>query len=192
MAHRSPIHDTLVFLLEVFSRPRMVGAIAPSSRQLARSMAGWVPQNFSGFVLELGPGTGSVTRALLERGLAPERLVAVEKSPKLAEHLQERFPGVKVVMGDAMELENLMKQHARQAIGFRHVISSLPLRNFPLEVAERIAAGIHSLMAPNAKLVQFSYHLGPGNNKALARFRPVKSHVVWWNVPPARVSVYEK
>jgi phospholipid N-methyltransferase len=192
MARRNPIHDTAVFLQEVLTAPRMVGAIAPSSRHLAKAMAVWVPQNNRGFVLELGPGTGSVTQALLDRGLPPERLVAVEKSVKLADHLQNRFPRIQVVVGDALDLESLLARYLDHVKLFSHVISSLPLLNFPPEVADRIARSVYSLMAPGAKFVQFSYHLGNHKTKALALFRPVKSKLVWLNIPPARISVYEK
>jgi phosphatidylethanolamine/phosphatidyl-N-methylethanolamine N-methyltransferase len=192
MARRHPIHDTAVFLQELISAPRMVGAIAPSSRHLARAMATWVPQHNGGFVLELGPGTGSVTQALLDRCLAPDRLIAVEKSVKLAEHLQNRFPQIRVVVGDAMDLESLLNQNLVHIKSFSHVISSLPLLNFPAEMAVRIARSVYGLMAPGAKFVQFSYHLGNHKTKALEVFRPVNSKLVWLNFPPARISVYEK
>lgn len=80
--------------------PRMVGAVCPSGRALAEALAERVPAG-DGLVVELGAGTGAVTRVLLERGISLDRLVAVEKSGPLAEVLRRRFPELTVIRGDA-------------------------------------------------------------------------------------------
>lgn len=145
-----------------------------------------------GYVLELGPGTGAVTEVLLEQGLPSNRLIAVEKSPILAEHLSVRFPGAMIIHGDAMELELLLKQQMPMALPLRVVISSLPLLNFPAHCAEAITRGIHAVLGSQGRLVQFSYQILRTNPRLLQAFRLVNSRVVWRNLPPARVSVYEK
>lgn len=145
-----------------------------------------------GYVLELGPGTGAVTEVLLEQGLPPNRLIAVEKSSILAEHLRVRFPGAMVIHGDAMELELLLKKQMPIALPLRVVISSLPLLNFPANCAEAITRGIHAVLGSQGRLVQFSYQILRTNPRLLQAFRLVNSRVVWRNLPPARVSVYEK
>src|SRR5437763_277580 len=83
---------TTLFLQELVNCPRQVGAILPSSKQLAVAMARWLPPDHHSYALELGPGTGVVTQALLERGLRQDRLIAIEQSPKMADLLRTRFP----------------------------------------------------------------------------------------------------
>ena len=173
-------------------RPRQLGAIAPSSRVLAQAMAQWIQPHLDGYVLELGPGTGAVTEVILEQGIPPGRLIAVEKSAVLAEHLRARFPGATIIHGDAMHLEALLKEHIPRALPLRVVISSLPLLNFPTECAEAITRGIESVLDSKGRLVQFSYQLLRSNPKLLRAFQLVNTRVVWRNLPPARVSVYQK
>lgn len=184
--------STALFLKELVLRPRQLGAIAPSSRFLAQAMAQWISPESDGYVLELGPGTGAVTEVLLEQGLSPSRLIAVEKSPILAQHLSARFPEATIIHGDAMHLEVLLKEQAPEALPLRVVISSLPLLNFPADCAEAITCGIRAVLGAQGRLVQFSYQILRTNPKLLQAFRLVNSRVVWRNLPPARVSVYEK
>ena len=183
------LNAATLFLQEWLSCPRQIGAIAPSSRNLATAMARWLPRGSNAHVLELGPGTGSVTEALFERGLREDRLIAIEKSPKLADLLRARFPRAKIITGDAFQLDELIKGYADR-IGA--VFSSLPLLNFEPHTADTLAQKIRALLPTGGKLVQYSYHLGNRQPKAAAHFRYVASNCVWMNLPPARVSVYQK
>ena len=191
MAHHDNHNGTALFLQEVMNSPRQIGAIAPSSRNLALAMAKWLPINPKAYVLELGPGTGAVTRALLEKGLAPQRLIAIEKSPKLAEHLRQHFPESIIIEGDALELDSLIVQYAPQALPLAMVFSSLPLCNFPLATAAAITQKIRMVLQPEGKFVQYSYRLSKKRARSLANLAYVTSKVVWFNLPPARVSVYQ-
>ena len=184
---------TTLFLQEWVADPRQIGAIAPSSKNLAAAMARWLPREPNSYVLELGPGTGVVTQALLERGHAPDRLVAIEKTPKMAEHLRERFPKTHIVTGDALDLDDVLKLHANQSNNIAVVFSSLPLMNFEPETADRLARKIRAVLRPRGRYVQYSYHIGKRQpNAAAAHFHLIASEWVWLNLPPARVSVYEK
>ncbi|HNB27548.1 MAG TPA: methyltransferase, partial [Alphaproteobacteria bacterium] len=89
--------------------PRRIGAVAVSSPELAAAMARQIPRG-PGWVVELGGGTGSVTRAILDSGLARDKLIVVERDPTLHHILQERYPGVRVVLGDAMQLQALLRR----------------------------------------------------------------------------------
>jgi phosphatidylethanolamine/phosphatidyl-N-methylethanolamine N-methyltransferase len=189
---RANLSATTLFLQEWLQCPKQIGAILPSSKNLAGAMANWLPPDSEAFVLELGPGTGVVTQALIERGLRQDRLVAIEKSPKLAGHLRERFPRAHIVTGDACQLDRLLKKHVRQLECVGAVISSLPLRNFAPEVADGLSKQIRAILHPAGKWVQYSYHLGSKRSKGTDCFDLLASDVVWWNVPPARVSVYQK
>lgn len=181
-----------LFLQEWVQRPHQIGAIAPSSRNLANAMADWLPPESDAFVLELGPGTGAVTSALIERGLRQDRLVAIEKSHKLAGLLREKFPRAHIITGDARHLDRLLRQHLRDVDSVAAVISSLPLRNFAPELAEKVATKIRAVLRPEGKWVQYSYHLGSKRHEGTTYFHLLSSNVVWWNLPPARVSVYQK
>ncbi|HEX7619027.1 MAG TPA: rRNA adenine N-6-methyltransferase family protein, partial [Verrucomicrobiae bacterium] len=103
------LSDTTLFLQEWLGNPRRTGSIVPSSRRLAAAMARWLPANPESYVLELGPGTGAVTAALLKRGLREDRLVAIENNPKLASLLRERFPRANIITGDAWQLDELLR-----------------------------------------------------------------------------------
>jgi phospholipid N-methyltransferase len=186
------ISAATLFLQEWLQRPQQIGAILPSSRNLADAMADWLPADPDEFVVELGPGTGSVTQAMFERGLRHDRLIAIEKSPKLAGLLRERFPRARVITGDAEQLDKLVKRHVRRAHGVGAVISSLPLRNFAPEAARTVSRKIHDVLRPEGKWVQYSYHLGGQRPKGALSFNLISSDVVWWNLPPARISVFQK
>jgi phosphatidylethanolamine/phosphatidyl-N-methylethanolamine N-methyltransferase len=186
------LNATTLFLQELVNTPRQVGAILPSSKNLAVAMARWLPAYSDDYVLELGPGTGVVTQALLERGLREDRLIAIEQSPKMAEHLRSRFPRANIITGDAFELDTLVKEHVPQAKNISMVFSSLPLLNFEAHIADSLARKIRDLLPREGKLVQYSYHLGSKQPKAAEHFQFVASDLIWVNLPPARVSVYKK
>lgn len=186
------LNATSLFLQELVNCPRQVGAILPSSKQLAVAMARWLPADSDAYSLELGPGTGSVTEALLERGLPEDRLIAIEQSPKMADLLRSRFPRAKIITGDAFQLDKLLKRHARHADNIGMVFSSLPLLNFAPHIADNLARKIRAVLPAQGKLVQYSYHLGNKQPKAAAHFRLLASNLIWLNLPPARVSVYQK
>lgn len=140
-------------------------------------------------VLELGPGTGVVTAAILKAGVRPQRLVAVEHTEELLPDLGRRFPGVHFIGGDAFKLSALLQKCVPVWRGqFGAVISSLPLRNFPVAARDELLAQLSDWMHPDATIVQFSYSLR--RERMFNGLKEVASEVVWLNVPPARVSEY--
>jgi phosphatidylethanolamine/phosphatidyl-N-methylethanolamine N-methyltransferase len=184
--------DTTLFLQEWLANPQRTGAVAPSSPKLAAAMARWLPSNPESYVLELGPGTGAVTEALLERGLREDRLVAIENNPKLARLLRHRFPHAHIITGDAWKLDDLLREWREPIASVGAVISSLPLLNFPPAEAETLAEKIRAILEQGGKWVQFSYNLGARRPHGTSRFRRLASNIVWLNLPPARVNVYQK
>ncbi|HXI71807.1 MAG TPA: methyltransferase domain-containing protein [Verrucomicrobiae bacterium] len=184
--------DTTLFLQEWFANPQRTGSVAPSSPQLAAAMAQWLPANPDSFVLELGPGTGAVTDALIKRGLREDRLVAIERNPKMARLLREKFPRAQIINGDAWHLDHLLRSRREPIESVGAVISSLPLLNFPPEEAESLTQKIRSVLEPDGNWVQYSYHLGKKQVRGAASFTLRASKIVWLNFPPARVSVFKK
>lgn len=182
-AQTSPLR---LFLAELARCPRQMGSVWPSSPALAEAMARWLPAQSDQPILELGPGTGIVTEKLLAAGLPEDRLVVVEKSPALADFLRGRFPRARVIQGDALELDRVVGGEK-----FGGVFSSLPLKVFTPEEVARLSTAIHQVLLPGAPWVQYSYQLVNGHAPSPA-FHPVQSHIVWQNLPPAKVSVYRR
>jgi len=184
--------DTTLFLQEWFANPQRTGSIVPSSRQLAAAMARWLPADPNSYVLELGPGTGAVTQALLAHGLREDRLVAIERNPKLALLLRQRFPRAQIISGDAWQLDGLLHNRHEPITRVGAVISSLPLLNFPPEEAETLAHKIRAILEPQGTWVQYSYRIHKRRTRGTSRFNLLASKIVWLNLPPARVSVFQK
>ncbi len=155
-------------------------------------MARWLPRNPESYVLELGPGTGAVTDALLKDGLREDRLLAIEKNPALAKILRKRFQNAQIITGDAWDLDKLLAELPRPVESVGAVISSLPLLNFPKEQADALAQKIRAILEPRGRWVQYSYQIVKDRSRGGEDFRLLASKIVWFNLPPARVSVYQK
>jgi phosphatidylethanolamine/phosphatidyl-N-methylethanolamine N-methyltransferase len=140
-------------------------------------------------VLEIGAGTGSVTRALLERGVAPERLFALELDPHLAAYLRQQFPEINVLCGDAVRLAQLLPTELRANVPC--IVSSLPLRNMRVEVRADIIAAAMAMLAPLGQFIQFTYRFRcPLPSSAAVSTERVQR--IWNNLPPATVWRFRK
>jgi phosphatidylethanolamine/phosphatidyl-N-methylethanolamine N-methyltransferase len=182
--------DGAHFFRSLISAPRLTGAVAPSGRPLARAMARAAGDLRRGLVVELGPGTGPVTRALLERGLDRSRLVLVEYDPRFCRMLERRFEPATVIEGDAYDLKRTLAPLADKPIAA--VVSSLPLLNQPPALRERLIADAFDLMGPGGVFVQFTYGLlSPiPREVCLGRYAAKGGGPIWRNLPPARVWIY--
>lgn len=185
------LSDEARFLKSWIEKPLVTGAVSPSGRALARCMAGHVDPHGRGPVIELGPGTGSVTEALLERGVKPERLIAVEFNPEFVPHLEARFPGIRVVRGDAYAVKDVLAGLLEGPVGA--VVSSLPLLTRPVEVRVKLLEDCLALAGPNAPFIQFTYGLVPPiPREAVRGVEASPSPRIWWNLPPAQVWIYRR
>lgn len=174
------------FLREFVRHPRQIGAVCPSSPVLARHMAGLVPAG-RGLVVELGPGGGAVTAALLHSGVAARDLVLVERSETLAGQLARRFPAVCLIHGDAAQLSSY---DALQRHRVRAIVSSLPLRSLPHGDVRRILDQISTIASPGTVFIQFSYALRRSYDGMAQGFSREHARVVWRNIPPARIESF--
>jgi phosphatidylethanolamine/phosphatidyl-N-methylethanolamine N-methyltransferase len=184
------LDDEVRFLRSLIERPLATGAVAPSGKFLARAMARYVDPASNGPVVELGPGTGPVTEALVKAGVAPSRLVLVEFNPAFCKILHTRYPEATVVQGDAYSLRRLLETLLLQPAAA--VVSSLPLITKPLRMRLRLVRDAFDLMLPGAPFVQFTYSVASPVPTRLASFRAEASERIWLNLPPARVWVYRK
>ena len=185
------LNSEMMFLSRWIKSPLSVAAITSSSARLARVMAANLPDG-DGPVIELGGGTGKITRALLDAGVSPDQLVVVERDLHFYNYMKQRFPQVTVIQGDACELTSLLKDLQIKTPA-RAVVSGLPLLAMDADTQKKIVEQSLSLTRQHGVLIQFSYGL----------FSPVKNSVqvelglksrcvgqVWKNIPPAKVWTY--
>ncbi len=184
------LSDEMRFLRTWIAKPKIVGAIAPSGRALARAMAAAADVSAPGLVLELGPGTGVVTEALIARGIAPERIVAVEFDPGFCAYLRERFPAVNVIEGNAFAVDTALPPDKRAP--FSAVISSLPLVLSPPAERRRLVEDMLARIPPNGTYIQFSYSPKPPVPAAPGVFTAEHGPWIVNNLPPARVWTYRR
>jgi len=156
-------------------------------------MASFLPRLPKGYVVELGAGTGAITAALLKRGIPADRILPVERSEALVKLLKRRFPSLSIALGDATELRSLLKTWLpKDAPEISYVVSSLPLRSLPENVVISILHEIYQILPPHGKLLQYTYDLRKTPHPYLSGFKRCRTSVVWANIPPARVDVFEK
>ena len=184
------LDDEVRFLRSWIEKPLHMGAVMPSSKLLARTMAQYVDVDSKGPVVELGPGTGAITNALIEHGVDQKRLVLVEYNPGFCALLRDRYPHAKVVQGDAYKLrDSLLKVLDVPASA---VVSGLPLVTKPMLTRLKLIRDAFAALAPGAPFVQFTYSVAPPIPKSLPGVSTEASERIWMNLPPARVWVYRK
>ncbi len=187
---RAKLGDEARFIKSWIDNPARTGSVTPSSPALARRMASFVDPALPGPVIEIGPGTGPVTEALIERGIAEERLILVEYSPDFCALLRKRFPRATVIEGDAYALSKTLAGHLNdKAIA---VVSSLPLFNQPPAMRSALAKEAFTLLIDGAPFIQFTYSVVSPVPRKGSGLKAFVSDWVLRNIPPARVWVYRQ
>jgi phosphatidylethanolamine/phosphatidyl-N-methylethanolamine N-methyltransferase len=184
------LDDEVRFLRSWIEKPLHMGAVMPSSKVLARTMAEYVDVESKGPVVELGPGTGAITNALIEHGVDQKRLVLVEYNPGFCALLRDRYPQARVVQGDAYTLRDSLGGVLDAPASA--VVSGLPLVTKPMLTRLRLIRDAFVALAPGAPFVQFTYSVAPPIPKSLPGVSTEASERIWMNLPPARVWVYRK
>jgi phosphatidylethanolamine/phosphatidyl-N-methylethanolamine N-methyltransferase len=187
--------DEARFFRAWFENPLRTGAVSPSGRFLARMMASYVDPASAGLIIELGPGTGPVTQALIKRGVAPERLVLIEYDQAFCRLLRRRFPRCRVVQGDAYNLAETLRDITDGPVAA--VVSSLPLLTRPEPERMKLLDQAFKLMGAGGSFVQFTYGMASpvpkrAKDGGLCPFAAEVSPAVWLNLPPARVWIYRQ
>jgi phosphatidylethanolamine/phosphatidyl-N-methylethanolamine N-methyltransferase len=184
------LDDEVRFLRSWIEKPLHMGAVMPSGRVLARTMAQYVDIDSDAPVIELGPGTGAITNALIAHGVEQKRLVLVEYNPGFCALLRDRYPQATVVQGDAYALrDSLWNVLSAPASA---VVSGLPLVTKPMLTRLKLIRDAFVAMAPGSPFVQFTYSVAPPIPKSLPGVSTEASERIWMNLPPARVWVYRK
>jgi phosphatidylethanolamine/phosphatidyl-N-methylethanolamine N-methyltransferase len=182
--------DVFRFLRSFVTAPMRTGAQWPSGKALSRAMAGAVDLSVPGPIVELGPGTGVVTEALLARGIPPERLTMIEFSPQFVKLLSERYPNVRLIHGDAYALA----EHVRR-LGLpppAAVVSSLPLLTQPPARRLELLRSALRIMNPDGVFVQFTYFRDSPVPVAGTGIGTSVSQRIWMNIWPALVYSYRR
>jgi phosphatidylethanolamine/phosphatidyl-N-methylethanolamine N-methyltransferase len=178
-----------LFLKTWFKSPLGVAAWAPSSAATGRAMvqaAGLGPDDT---VVELGGGTGTVTRTILEGGVRPENLVVIEREPAFAAHLRKTFARVRIVEGDARGFGWLLAPHAIPRV--TAVVSTLPIVWFDGDSQRRILNQAFALMGPGGRFLQLTNQFAPPIPRS-ADTRARRAAYVWANFPPSSIWLYER
>lgn len=175
----------LAFATALIRNPRGIGAVAPASRWLAGAMGRQLDGCACNTLVEIGPGTGAITRELHARRSAFSRVFAVERDEWMASVLRERYAGLEVVHGCASELNRHLSGTAPVVI-----VSSLPFKSLPGELAGACIQAIVEAMdsGPDSMLLQYTYGLGsPPFEAPEARFAWTRVGLVMRNLPPATI-----
>ncbi len=170
--------------------PKSVGAILPTSAVTARRMASVVSPASGLPVLELGPGTGIITKAILGRGVAPENIVSIEYSTDFYRHLKKTIPGVNFINGDAFDLETTLADWRDRK--FDAVVSAIPMLSFPMEKRIALLEDLLGRMPPGRPVVQITYSPVSPIDARPDRFHIRHLDFVVRNIPPAQLWVYSR
>jgi len=185
--------ERLAFARAAVAQPRSIGAVAPSSRQLASAMAADLAVPPGRSVLELGPGTGRFTAMIRDRLAEPTQYLGIEAHAPFVGKLQKRFPELTFIEGSAAETDRWHASLALPPVGA--IISGLPFASLPLVVQDGVLASIDALLSPGGEFRTFQYvfaSAAPGSRRVRRKLnamlgQPESQQLVLANLPPARV-----
>lgn len=185
MSQVQEVKETELFFRQWLRSPKSMGSIIPSSMALARAVTNAVAWEPGQTVVELGAGTGAISQGLLEKGMPSEALMMIELDEQLYDYLRNRFPGVRVVHGDATKLAEIVAEQEVEQVST--VVSGLPMVNMPYDFQRAIIEESFKSLKPDGFMLQYSYSpISPIPAKKLG----VKAEIVRFvlrNVPPATV-----
>ncbi len=170
-----------------------VGAIAPSSPQLASLMVNWLDWESLECVVEYGPGTGVFTKAITERISESSRFFAIERDPALAAITKERFPGVDVREDCVTRVAELCREAGVEKVDA--IVCGLPWASFSPELQNQCLEAMFEVLPPGGKFATFAYWQGlalPAGQRFWHYLRDnfssvERSKTAWKNLPPAFV-----
>jgi len=181
---------TRLFILRCLRNPRQLGAVVPTSRRVGTFLARHADVDPDSPIIELGGGSGSVTRTLIKSGICPSRLYVIELDPELAAYLKATLPEVTVIHGDASQLASILPPEILGKV--RRIVSSLPMINMPSPIQQKILESCFEVMTPDGVYLQFTYSpLSSIDDKAYD-LKKKRLGTIFRNLPPATVWQYTK
>ncbi len=184
------LRESATFVRQVIRRPRQIGAVWPTSAALALRMVEWMDWSAIRRVVEVGPGTGAFTSAIV-RSMHPDaRLLAIEINPALAAIVRTRFPTITVCCDSVANLPDVCRRHAWETVDA--VISGLPWAAFGTREQRPFLAAIASVLRPSGSFAAVAYVQGlllPAGRHFRALLadhfaRVTRGPTVWTNIPP--------
>jgi phosphatidylethanolamine/phosphatidyl-N-methylethanolamine N-methyltransferase len=176
------------FFRRFIAEPLSVASPLPSGAVLVERIAAQVDPALSGQVLELGPGTGAVTRAILARGVSSRRLVAIEQDTEFVRRLRDEFHGVTFFEGNAFRFSEILAPYLNGS-QLSAVVCGLPVLSQPLSVREALLRDAASLLRSGAPFIQFSYSFRPPLPRPTGGSAECAA-TVWRNLPPMHIWTY--
>jgi phosphatidylethanolamine/phosphatidyl-N-methylethanolamine N-methyltransferase len=183
----------ILFWGRTLKNPKQICSLFPSSPFVGKAMTWAIADRPETHVIELGGGTGAVTRQLLRSGLGPENLTVMEIDSHLGGHLRRTFPDVEVVIAPAEDLGRLWSERNGPAVGA--IVSTLPMRLFKRKLVRSIMRACVGVLAPGGIFVQFTYRQDspvPEHIAGAMGLSAQRRSRVWANLPPAGIWVYRK
>ncbi len=186
----SRFDEEIRFFKTWMDKPKAMGAVLPTSNVTARRMASLINPGCGDPVLELGPGTGVITKAILACGVRPAQLYSIEYTEAFIPQLKSDFPGVNVIHGNAFELDDVLPDMGDGR--FDTIISAIPLLNFAVKQRVELLNELFDRLNPGRPIVQISY--GPVS-PIPPDWRTYSVEPFDWmvrNIPPARLWVFRR
>jgi phosphatidylethanolamine/phosphatidyl-N-methylethanolamine N-methyltransferase len=182
--------DELRFVKSFATSPFKMGTFTPSTRAFAEAMVDHSTIDPAGWTLEIGPGTGVVTQALVDRGVPPERLVCVEYDVDFCRLLEKRFPDANIIQGDALKLGQTLGRFADTR--FSAILSGLPLLTLPKTARIAYLDDALDRLVPGGNVTQLSFAFTPPQDAVSGKFTVGKSKWITTNIPPGRIWIYRR
>lgn len=153
--HETGLREHILMASRFLRSPRTVGAVSASSRALAEAMVAGIPTDRPVTVVELGPGTGAFTGAIVERIAPGSKFLAIDLESTFVERIRRRWPSVDCVCASAADLENLVNERRMNPVD--HVVSGLPFASIPVAMTRAILDGIEHTLRPGGSFTTFQY-----------------------------------
>lgn len=182
------IGETGAFLGLWLQKPLHIAAICPSGQPLSAAVARLADFDRPGRVLELGAGTGGLTRGLLDAGCPIERLVTLESESRLVAVLRSKFPGIETIVGDARQLDRHLRDRGIDQLAV--VVSSLPIKWFTIADQQLVIGPCFERLGPDGRLLQITNAFSSPLSRKVLGLRGREAVRVWRNLPPTQVWVY--
>ena len=167
-----------------------MGAVSPSSSALGNLMSKHVPVEKDAIVVELGGGTGKLTRALLDTGVLPQNLYVIELNPKFVKFLSEKFPESHIIQGDVTNLNLILPKELVGKVS--SIVSGIPMINIKRAVQKEIMDASFNCLKKSGRFLQFTYGLKPPIPTIDFNLRATRVGSVVVNLPPASVWSYRR
>src|SRR3954464_275801 len=182
--------EELLFIRRWLANPLKVGALLPSSPFLAKLVARAVKLGPDDVVVEVGAGTGAVTKGLLKSGIPADRLFVIEIDTDMCTYLRRQMPQVQVIHGDAGQLAEILPSRWHGKVST--VVSGIPMITLPVDAQQRLIRSWFGMMKPGGQMLQYTYSLVSPIPEVKHGLNGRRQGMTFLNVPPASVFAYEK